>query len=889
MDPRRKARIEDLFEGALELPPSARDAWLETACADDQDLAEQIRALLGAHGRSGGIVDRRLAPSPPPPPERERAPRPIGPYRILEEVGRGGMSVVYRAERSDGHFRRRVALKVLRGGLDGEELHARLSAERQILASLDHPNIARLLDGGVTEEGRPYLVMEYVDGEPLTGHCDQRRLSIEDRLHLFLQVLRAVQHAHARLVVHRDLKPSNILVTGEGQVRLLDFGIAKVLDFGEVDLDGGVLPVTRTGIRLFTPEYASPEQLRGEPASVANDIWALGVVLYEVLVGGRPFEARGGGPLELERAILEEDPPAPSIRAQTGPGERAERRGLGRQALHRALRGDLDRITAMALRKEPDRRYASAEQFADDLERFLDGRPVRAQADRAGYRIGKFLRRHRLETAAVVLVVISVLVGAGAAIWQAEEARRERDRAEAAAVRSEAATAYLVDLFRSTDPWEIPVGRLTARELLARGERRLEELPDDPLLRARLLLAMGESYRSLGDAGAARPLIEESLEIRRREVGPDHPETSAALLALADLLRGNGNLAGAEALALEALEASRARSRSRAGNPDVTGEAAALTLLGFIHTGMGRLPDALDEFQASLGLLRGSGLGHVEEVGHALINVAAVNRRLRRLEQAEAYLREALEHRRRHLGPEHPLTAVSMARLAGLLSEHLGRYDEAGELFEEALELQSRVLGPDHPARVEALGGLAVIREVQGDWAGAEAFLRESYRTHRAGLGDAHPSTLATAEGLAVFLAGRGSLHEADSILNGTLPARRAILGPSHPGLATSLANRGRVLARLGRLDQAESDLREALKIREEVFGPEHPLFGLALVDLSEVNLARGDWSGREALLARGLGILEEFHAPGHPEIDSVRVLLTEARRHLPARALPPG
>jgi eukaryotic-like serine/threonine-protein kinase len=869
MDPVRKARIEALFEEALELPPSARDPWLEAACAGDPALAGEVRALLGAHGRSGGIVDRRLAP--PPPPERERAPRPIGPYRILEEVGRGGMSVVYRAERSDGAFRRRVALKVLRGGLDGEELHARLSAERQILASLDHPNIARLLDGGVTEEGRPYLVMEYVDGEPLTGHCDRLRLPVQERLRLFLQVLRAVQHAHARLVVHRDLKPSNILVTAEGQVRLLDFGIAKVLDFRAVDLQGGPLPVTRTGIRLFTPEYASPEQLRGEPASVANDIWALGVVLYELLAGARPFEARDSSPLALERSILEEAPPSPSLRALNGPDERAGRRSLGRQALHRTLRGDLDRIVAMALRKEPDRRYASAEHFADDLERFLDGRPVRAQSDRPAYRMAKFLRRNRLQVTAAALVVLSILGGAGLALQQAAEARRERDRATAAALRSEAAASYLVDLFRSADPWEVPAGRLTAREILARGERRLEGLPDDPLLRARLLLAMGESYGSLRDGRAARPLLEEAVEIRRRELGAGHPETTAALVALADLLSRDGNLAEAEALALQALAA-------LPPSTDPRGEAAALEILGFVHTGMGRLPEALSDFRNELEVLRQAGLGDTPEAGHALINVAAVLRRLARYEEAEAQLREAVEHRHRTLGPEHPLTAASLARLGGLLSDQLGRYAEAAGLFERALEIQTRVLGPDHPSRVEGLGGLAAIREALGDVEGSEALLRESLRTHAAGLGPEHPTTMAAAEGLADFLARRGRLREADSIFRETVPARRQALGSGHPSLAGSLGGWGRALVELGRLPEAETAFREAVRIREEVFGPEHPLVALSLVDLARLHQARGEADERERVLLRALGILEAFHPPEHPDLASVRALIEAPR-----------
>jgi eukaryotic-like serine/threonine-protein kinase len=885
VDPLRRARIEALLDGALDVPPDHREAWLREACAGDDALRRQVADLLAAHERPGGLLDRGLALEAAMLVERARPPRPIGPYRILEEIGRGGMSVVYRAERSDGHFRRRVALKVLRGELDAEELHARLAAERQILASLDHPNIARLLDGGITEDGRPYLVMEHVLGRSLTVHCDRERLPVEERLRLFLEVAGAVQHAHARLVVHRDLKPSNILVTPEGQVRLLDFGIAKVLDLHRMELEDQALPVTRAGTRLFTPEYASPEQLRGESGSVANDIWALGVVLYELLCGTRPFEGAHGPDGDLERKILESDPVPPSVRIRHGDPDRAAARGGTPRALARRLSGDLDRIVAMALRKEPRRRYASVEQLAGDVTAFLSGHPVRARPDGALYRTGKLLRRHRVEAVAAALILLSIVAGTGTALWQAREARAERDRAELAARGSEAVAGYLLDLFRTADPWEVPADRLTARQLLARGESRLETLPADPLLRARVLLAMGETYRVLGDAIAGRPLLERALEIRRRELGELHPATGEALLALADLLRREGKMAEAETLALQALRASRGGDGPSGREPDVEGEAAALTLLGFIHTGMGRLPDALSDFEGSLELLRRSGAGASEAAGHALVNVAAVHRRLQHLPEAEAFLREAMDHRARNLGPEHPLTAVAMARLGGLLAEHLGRDEEAAKLFEEALDIQTRVLGVDHPTRVEPLSGLAHVRERQGDRAGAEALLRETHRTHRAGLGEDHPSTLASAEELALFLARQGRVHTADSILGETLPARRAILGPTHPALATSLANRGRVLLALDRLDEAEAAFREALEIREGVFGSEHPLFGLALVDLSDVDAARGDWAARRTLLERGLEILERFHAPGHPETLMIRELLAEARRRSPAEA----
>jgi eukaryotic-like serine/threonine-protein kinase len=862
VDPGFRTRVEALFEEALDRDPGERAALVEARAGGDSELRAQVMRLLRAHEGAGGIVDAGVSRVELPPPERSRPPRPIGPYRLLGEIGRGGMSVVFRAERSDGQFRRRVAIKFLRGGLDAEELHLRLQAERQILASLDHPNIAPLLDGGVTDDGRPYLVMEYVDGVPLPEYCDARRLGVEARLALFLEVARAVRHAHARLVVHRDLKPSNILVTPEGRVRLLDFGIAKVLDQSPVELEDAGLPRTRTGVRFFTPEYASPEQIRGEGATTATDVWALGVVLHELLCGSRPFDLAGHAPPDAERVVLEAEPPKAS--AAVTP-EAAELRGTTAPHLARRLRGDLDRIVAVALRKEPERRYPSVDRLVDDVERHLAGLPVSAQPDRIGYRVGKLVRRHRVESGAAALVLLAILGGAGGALWQAREAREERDRAELAAARSEAVAGYLLDLFGAADPWETPADRLTARELLARGEERLASLPDDPLLRARLLLGIGETWMRLGEIQAARPLFEEAASLRERFLGPRHPETGEALRSLANLRMREGSLAEAEALLHAAREAS-------GGSP--SGEASTLSLLGFAYTGMGRLDEALSSFQDELALLRRSGLNATEAVGHALINVAAIHRRLSRMDEAEAYLREAVEHRRRTLGAEHPLTAVALARLGGLLSEHRGRPDEAAALFHEALDLQTRVLGPDHPSRIEALGGLALIREEAGDAAGAEALLAESLRTHAAGFGADHPTTMAAMEGYAGFLLRHGRVQEALPLYERSIPARRASLGPDHPALAGSLLGWGGALLAADRIDEGAVAMEEGLRIREATFGPEHPLVALALADLARIHAARGDPAGAEAALHRALRILEAHHPPGHPETERVRARL---------------
>jgi serine/threonine-protein kinase len=498
-----RPRADDLFEAALEVAEAERGAWLERACGGDAALRHEVEELLAAHALSRGILDARAAASPSAPGLRR-----IGPYRVHRELGRGGTGVVYLAERDDGQFRRLVAIKLLRGSPDAEELRSRFLAERQILASLDHPNIAQLLDAGVTDGQLPYLVMEYVEGLPITTYCDRHRLDVKARLRLFQSVCAAVHHAHRNLVIHRDLKPSNILVTASGQVKLLDFGIAKLQN----PVLGGVpLAVTRTDVRVTTPEYASPEQVRGEPLSTASDIYALGVVLYELLTGSRPHGAPGGGSAgELAGLIDAREPVRPSMAvalrqggAEDGrggadgaltPAAVAAARDTTPERLSRALKGDLDAIVMMALRSEPSRRYGSADLLAEDVRRYLEGQPVLAHKGSRRYYARKYLERHRAVAAVAALAALSLASGAGLAVWQAGVARTERDRAELARAETEAAprqaeqalrhseevTAFLVGLFEAGDPAASAGDLVTARDLLGRGMARIEALSGSP-------------------------------------------------------------------------------------------------------------------------------------------------------------------------------------------------------------------------------------------------------------------------------------------------------------------------------------------------------------------------------------------------------------------------
>ncbi|HEX6185320.1 MAG TPA: serine/threonine-protein kinase, partial [Pyrinomonadaceae bacterium] len=575
-------------------------------------------ASLEGDSAVGGVVGRR-----------------VGAYRVTGVIGQGGMAEVYRAVRDDDQFRKEVAVKVVRRGMVSEFTLARFRHERQILASLEHPNIARLLDGGATEDGLPYFVMECVEGRPITEYCEAGGLSTRRRLKLFRRVCAAVSYAHRNLIVHRDLKPSNVLVTGDGVPKLLDFGIAKLLA-PESSPTAVTVARTMTAVRLMTPEYASPEQVRGETVTTAADVYSLGALLFELLTGERAHKLADRSLAEIERVICETEAERPSAVV-------SRRAGVPFR-LRRELAGDLDNIVLTALRKEPDRRYRSAEQLSEDVRRYLEGRPVTARQDTLGYRAGKFVRRHKASVAAAVAVFVLLVGFAAAMSVQAARIARERDRANAV-------TGFLVELFEVSDPGEARGNAITARELLDRGAVKIkDELRDQPEGQAALMDTMGSVYRKLGLYDSALPLAEEALRIRRQVHDERHADVAASLYNLATVHHAKGDYKAAEPLYREALAARRA-------------------LFGAEHA----------ETAASLN---GLGLFLKDKGEYA---------------EAEALLREALAARRSLFGGEHASVAETLNEL-GVLLKNRGDFRTAETLYREALAMRRRTLGDDHPA-----------------------------------------------------------------------------------------------------------------------------------------------------------------------------------------------
>lgn len=839
MDPQngdtgRWRRLDEIFAAALDLASADRPGFLERVCGGDPEIRSAVEALLldadtaddALRGAHDALVEAArqafYEPAEDLPPGRR-----VGAYRIVRMLGRGGMGSVYLADRVDGAFEQQVALKVLRRGLDTDDLLARFRVERQILASLEHSNIARLLDGGSIGDGRPYLVMEHVEGEPLDVYCDRRRLTVEERLRLFRVVCEAVSHAHRNLVVHRDLKPSNVLVTDEGNPKLLDFGIAKLLS-----VEGGPAggSITRTGARLLSPMHASPEQVTGGAVTTATDVYGLGVVLYELLTGHNPHRCGGAASVDLEEAVVSRAP-VPPARAVTEPADARDRGGAGTVrtsediardrgtrtgALRRRLAGDLGSIVLKALRKEPERRYDSVDALIEDVERHLEGLPVQARGSARTYRARKFLHRNRWPVTVAALLLVGAVVYGATLRSTAERLEMERNRARAEQAKVEQVRDFMVSLFRPTESEGSDVARAGARLLLDRGERRIRsELDGQPVLQAELLAAMAEAYASLGLAASdGLSAAERALALRRSLDPPDPRAEAASLRQIAELSAASVRPDSADRLIRAALDATR--EAVGAAHPD---HANALLLLARI----GRdVPNTRREaaFDSAIAILRDAvdrGEPLADRLATALI--ASTYAGYGSVEKRDARLVEALRLRRELYGERDPRVATALADRALLLERDDPEQSEA--LLRRAVAIHRGATGPDHTVTLTLENNLAALLRDQGRYGEAEPLFRDVLRRREAGRYDPVK--------LVYPLYGLGYvLVEQDRAAEATGHLRRALeLATSLPAVVETdgrllliRATLSRSLALEGRMSEAEEVLAPALRaIGDE--GPE--------------------------------------------------------------------
>lgn len=849
-----RAQVDSVLKRVLELPAGERKRFLDETCDRDTDLrravdrlledCESEDPLLEPGAGAGGPLWEALARDYSAAFTFEAGER-IGAYRIVRVLGRGGMATVYLAERADGQFEQTVALKVLDISRDFDSLAMRFAQERRILAKLEHPNIARLIDGGATRTGQPYVVMEYVDGEPIDEYCDRRRLRVEDRITLFADVAGAVQYAHGYLIVHRDIKPSNILVTGNGEPKLLDFGIAKLLDAGST------APVTRSALHPMTPEYASPEQVRGELLTTASDVYQLGYLLYWLLTGCSPYSSGRASVAAMVHAICSVEPLRPSMaftglpeNAAVAIGDLCAARSTTAERLKRRLAGDLDNILLTALDKDPARRYPSAFHLRDDLRRHLAGLPVMARKDTFGYRARKFINRHRAGVAASVLAVFSLAGGFGVALWQAQEKARE-------AANAEEVTTFMLSLFERADP-ELPRDEdaMTVLELLEQGSDRVEnELSGQPATQAQLFKVLGDVFLRLGAHDRALVELERALTLTRTHVGHAEPAVADILHEMGHAHDRNGDFEEGARLHRQALDLRERRFGKK--HEDVVASmgslGSALVWSGEPAEGERMLRDALELGQEIYG-------SEHQQISAIRQKLAESLRVQGKHDEAESHIREAVRLDRLLLGPDHAYLASALDALSALLNQQ-GDHVESAEAAREALAIRQRALGPEHPSLAHALTSLGGAMHNQAKFDEAAEYYRQALSIQRKAFGNDNIRVAHGLLSLATTLQARSDFGQALAAVEEALAIFSRLPGEHRLWVAVGHQIRGVLMYEQGRLDEAEADLVLAHDMIVAAWGDEHPQMGNVYADYGKVLFAGRRLDAAESAFRSALDI----------------------------------
>ncbi|HEX3951655.1 MAG TPA: serine/threonine-protein kinase [Steroidobacteraceae bacterium] len=864
-------QIKSVFEQVADMQGSARIAHLDQCCGDDSDLRSSVQSLLMLDGSKqdpllhavGAAAEYLLED------HRDRLlGTRVGPYRVTSILGHGGMSVVYRGERDDSQYSQVVAIKVLQHATVHPRLRSRLHSERHILATLDHGSIARLIDSGDLDDGTPYLVMEYVDGESIDSYCDNRTLFIRERLELFISVCAAVHYAHRNLVVHRDIKASNIFVTDEGNPKLLDFGIAKLLAPENLS---HTLPVTRLQERILTPENAAPEQVLGRPITTATDIYALGVLLYQLLTGRSPYRLLSFSQLQLERAICMDEPAKPSqvvvgkVKGESD-GDRSRisvRRGLSPQRLRSRLSGDLDAIISMAMRKEPDKRYASVEALADDLHRHLLGLPVRARQGDWRYNTAKFVRRNLLAAAVTAAVFVGLAVMAGVTLWENHRILLARDATALERDRAQQVSAFMVDVFSQADPFIAQGKEPTAKDLLDKGAEKIKgNVSLQPEVRAQLLESIGLAYRRQQLNDRAIPLFEQAVAIRRNARPVDNAKLAAALANLAQSLNDAGRLGGAEASIKEAV------ALSRPGDAPLTvATADILYQYGYFELTAKSDPQAAGKlFSQALSIYRALPGDQRYGIASTLGALSAAAQWTGDFAKGEQLMREAINLFGATVGRNHPDYAAVMASLGYLLMEE-GKYAEAEQALNEARQIERDDFGRDNQRVASIEANLGTVYEREGDPVRAMNITQDALRIASERLGPDHYLVGYFKDAVAKLQLDAGDLQAAESTARQVLAIYDKSLPARHLFVAATRHLLGEVLLQRGQLTDAERELRAALDIDLGSAGPAdwraaRTEASLGWLLIAENNAAEGD----PMLVAARTKLLKSL-GPRHPEV----------------------
>ena len=805
-DAARWHRVTELFHAAADLSPDEQREFLRSRSGGDESLVSEVEALLLEDRTPDSLLDRPLPEVARPLLGPEALEAHVGPYRVVRLLGEGGMGVVYLVERAD--LGSRAALKLLRDAWLSPSRRLRFQSEQRTLAQLDHPAIAQLHDAGALPDGTPWFAMEYVEGVPITEYCRARKSSLAERLRLFRAVCEAVQHAHRHAVIHRDLKPSNILVKPDGTVKLVDFGIAKQIEA----LDPTTEP-TRTGLRLMTPAYAAPEQFEGKRLGVHTDVYALGVVLHELLTGVLPFDLAGTAPHEAARRILESEPVRPSVAAR-------ERLGAGRAAW-----ADLDVLCLTAMQRDPARRYRSVEALIRDLDHHLHGEPLDARADTVRYRLGKFLRRHARAVSAAALLALAVV---GLSTFYAVRLVRARNAVAAEAARTARIQRFMLQLFEGGTGEVGPAADLKVADLVDRGVREARSLDADPAVQAELLQTLGGIAQNLGRLDQAEELLQDSLAKRRAHFGPDNAEVARSLVALGVLQSARARFDEAERLVREGLAMLRRHLPS--ADPAV---ARATSALGKVLENKGDYPAAIRTLEEAVRLQSGRPDG-----------LADLSESLTELANSHFYAAD---------------------------------YAKSDELNRRVIALDRQLYGDRHPHVADDLINLGAVQFEWGRYAEAERQDREALDIFRAWYGPDHPETASAQTLLARALVKLGRLDEAGTLLTLALATQERVYGKVHPRVASTLNELGHIAREQGRLDESAADFQRMADIYTDVHHGKHYLIGIALSNLAGVEQLRGQPSRAEALFRRVLALYAEVLAQDHPLQGIARVRLGHA------------
>lgn len=857
----RWSRVSDLFAHAVDLGPAERDAYLNSACGDDAALHDYVQSLLQADTEVDAVVEQTIistasdAFGDETSQAEQMKGQMIGPYRVERLLGSGGMGMVYLAQRADEQFDQQVAIKVGLHRLVDPQTELRLRHERQFLADLDHPNIARLFDGGTTDDGVPYLVMEHIDGVRIDMYCDLHRLNVVERLRLFQTICAAVHYAHQNLIIHRDIKATNILVTKGGVPKLLDFGIAKLSDAEGAATAG----LTREGAVIMTPTNAAPEQITGNNITTATDVYGLGLLLYDLLSGLRACETEGLTPAAAARVIVQETIASPSRRlAQIKKTAQTEKdavalqqleqiaadRGVSVERLQRQLRGDLDVIVLQALRKEPTRRYRSANAFANDIGLYLKSMPIVARTDSWRYRAGKFVHRHLAAVAASVLVFAMLATFTVLLSVQNRTVVEERDTAREV-------VQFLEDIFMAHDPSRARGADITAEEILAEGAERIRSnLGDRPEIQAALMGTIGRVYFNLGEYQPSEQMLEQALRLRLQTDGDSHPAVAAARNDLAEVLIRRAQYDRAIELLQQSLQVNQL---SNDGSSPLV--ATNLFNLANVYLATGKLDEAEATVRSSIAIFMQIRDQYGIELAEAKSSLARVLQVRGDLDQTESLLLEAIDILSTSQGPDHPLMAYYLQNL-GVLQRSKGDLVAAEQTLQSATDATRRILGGEHPLLAVVLVDQGILLQMTGDYDAAERVMREALDLDIKIHGAVHPRVGLHKTLLAMVLHDKAELIDAEATLREALLIFDQVLDDDHQYIASALTELGAIMNSSGRAADARPVLESALRIRLQDYSPAHVLVAATQIEYGDTLSRLGLFEEARPLLEEGLVVL---------------------------------